>query len=251
MPDNLEDQLKSAGLNNADAAKYATDFISGLKELGLTDTATPAPTPAVQVTSKSVSKALSQVGVRPNLVTKYSAVIDKAMAEYGIKTQNSRAMFLAQLLHESAMLTAVIENLNYSELNLAKVFKNYFDRASAKRYARQPQRIANRVYANRMGNGNEDSGDGWKYRGRGFIQLTGKDNYVACGKALGVDLIKNPDYLLTPEGAARSAGWFWSSRKLNRSGDVGDIISNTKLINGGTNGLDHRTSLYKKLLPFV
>jgi putative chitinase len=173
------------------------------------------------------------------------------MIEFEINTPKRQAMFLAQLLHESALLTATIENLNYSELGLVKVFKNYFDRNSAKRYARQPEKIANRVYANRMGNGNEMSGDGWRFRGRGLIQLTGKDNYIACGKGLGVDLLKNPDYLLTTEGSTRSAGWFWKSRNLNRTADAGDILANTKIINGGTNGLEHRTSLYRKLLTLL
>jgi putative chitinase len=160
-------------------------------------------------------------------------------------------MFLAQVLHESAMLSATVENLNYSELNLAKVFINYFDRNTAKKYARQPQKIANRVYANRMGNGDEISGDGWKFRGRGLIQLTGKANYIACGRNLGIDLIKNPDYLTTPEGAARSAGWFWQSHNLNKTADVGDVTGNTRIINGGNRGVDHRAELYRRLLSLL
>jgi putative chitinase len=149
------------------------------------------------------------------------------------------------------MFSASIENLNYSELGLSKVFKNYFDRNTAKKYARQPERIANRVYANRMGNGNEMSGDGWRYRGRGLIQLTGKENYLKCGKGLGVDLLKNPDYLLTPIGATRSAGWFWNSKNLNRTADAKDIVANTKIINGGLKGLAHRQELYNKLLNII
>lgn len=266
MGENLKDQLLRTGLSEEEAGKLADNFVEGLKELGLSDTPaeeTPPTAPGVVIptlttatdagfrTRKGISPALLAVGVRQDLVKKYAPVLEKAMEEYGVKTQNSTAMFLAQLLHESAMLTAVVENLNYSELNLVKVFKKYFDRNTAKFYARKPEKIANRVYANRMGNGNEESGDGFRYRGRGFIQLTGKANYIACGQGLGIDLIKNPDYLLTAEGAARSAGWFWKSRNLSRSGDMGDIISNTKLINGGLNGLEHRVSLYKKLLPLV
>jgi putative chitinase len=241
------------GMNPEDAKKNADGFVTGLKELGLSDsTSTPEPVPAVaRTTGSNTQKALTALGVRPELVKKYVPSIDKAMAEFSVTTKDRQAMFLAQLLHESAMLTATIENLNYSELGLAKVFKKYFDRNTAKKYARQPERIANRVYANRMGNGDEMSGDGWKYRGRGLIQLTGKDNYVACGNGLGVDLIKNPDYLLTPDGSARSAGWFWKTRKLNTSADAKDILTNTKLINGGTNGLEHRTELYRKLLTLL
>lgn len=244
---NLEQQFLSMGMSPEDAKKNASNFVAGLQELGLSDTTSPEPIQAVQQYNK-LATTLLKVGVRSTLVQTYAKHLDKAMIESNIRTKNQQAMFLAQILHESAMLSAVVENLNYSELNLTKVFKKYFDRTTAKKYARQPQKIANRVYANRMGNGNEMSGDGWKYRGRGLIQLTGKENYINCGKDLGVDLIKNPDYLITPEGAARSAGWFWRKNKLNFSADKGDIITNTKIINGGSNGLEHRALLYKKLL---
>ncbi len=240
------------GMEPDEAKKNADNFVSGLKELGLSD-GTAELTPAVAKTTivSNTQRALTALDVRADLIRKYTPSIDKAMIEFGITTKNSRAMFLAQLLHESAMLTATIENLNYSELGLVKVFKNYFDRNTAKRYARQPERIANRVYANRMGNGDEMSGDGWRFRGRGLIQLTGKDNYLACSKGIEVDLLKNPEYLLTPEGSTRSAGWFWKSRNLNRSADAGNIVENTRIINGGKNGLDHRVSLYNKLLKLV
>lgn len=248
---NLEDQFLNMGMSPEEAKKHAENFVTGLKELGLSD-ATPEPIPVVAKTSNSKTQsALIAVGVRPELARKYSASLDKAMSEFDVNTKNRQTMFLAQLLHESNMLTDLTENLNYSELGLVKVFKNHFDRNSAKRYARQPERIANRVYANRMGNGNEMSGDGWRFRGRGLIQLTGRENYVNCGKGLGVDLLKNPDYLLTPEGSARSAGWYWKSRKLNSSADAKDITTNTRIINGGSNGLEHRTSLYRKLLTLL
>jgi putative chitinase len=180
------------------------------------------------------------------LAQAYGPALEKAMAEFKITGKNPSAMFIAQVLHESSRLTAVRENLNYSELGLITTFKKYFDRNIAKRYARQPEKIANRVYANRMGNGNENSGDGWKYRGRGLIQLTGKDNYTDCGRALGKDLIKDPGYLETTEGAARSAAWFWHSRGLNKSANAGDIKSNTRIINGGLKGYDDRVNLYNK-----
>lgn len=247
---NLEEQFLAMGMNADEAKKNADSFVSGLKELGLSDGDTPDMT-QIAYKPNVLENALLRVGVRPALVQRYSKMLDKTMLEYAVVTRNQRSMFLSQLLHESAMMTAIIENLNYSELGLMKVFKKYFDRNSAKRYARQPERIANRVYANRMGNGNEDSGDGWRFRGRGLIQLTGRENYIACGKGLGIDLIKDPDYLLTPEGSTRSAGWFWKSKKLGESADRGDVVTNTKIINGGTNGLAHRIDLYNKLLPLM
>lgn len=247
---NLEQQFLSMGMDPVDAKKNADNFVTGLKELGLSDSET---TDAVQISHKNnkLASVLSKVGVRLSLVETYSSHLDNAMTKAGILTKNQKCMFLAQVLHESAMLSTAIENLNYSELNLVKVFKKYFDRNTAKKYARQPQKIANRVYANRMGNGDEMSGDGWKYRGRGLIQLTGKENYINCGKDLGVDLIKNPDYLTNPVGAAMSAGWFWRKNKLNFSAEKGDIITNTKIINGGSNGLNHRINLYQKLLNLM
>lgn len=247
---NLEQQFLSMGMSPDDAKKNADSFVTGLKELGLSDTETPATVQIVQKNNK-LANILSKVGVRPTLAETYSSHLDKAMTKSSILTKNQKSMFLAQTLHESAMLSDVTENLNYSELNLAKVFKKYFDRNTAKIYARNPEKIANRVYANRMGNGNEMTGDGWKYRGRGLIQLTGKENYINCGKDLGVDLIKNPDYLTTPVGAAMSAAWFWRKNKLNFSAEKGDIVTNTKIINGGSNGIDHRINLYQKLLNLM
>lgn len=244
----LEKQFLSMGMTPAQAKEHADNFVKGLKELGLSDDKVETNN-YVEIVKKNnkLDSILLKVGVRPTAVQRYSTALDQAMVEFGIDTSRRKSMFLAQILHESGMLSAVEENLNYSEQGLLKTFKKYFDRTRAARYARNPQKIANRVYANRMGNGNEDSGDGWRFRGRGLIQLTGKNNYIACGKELGVDLIKNPDYLLTPEGAARSAGWFWETNKLNRTADIRDIQGNTKIINGGFKGLDHRVSLYNKL----
>ena len=172
--------------------------------------------------------------------------------EVNFSTLNRRAAFLAQCGHESAGFSRVTENLNYSAEGLNKVFRKYFPTVeSAKLYARQPQKIANRVYANRMGNGNESSGDGWKYRGRGFIQLTGKFNYHNCGIDIGVDLVNKPEYLETMEGALKSAMWYWNKRKINVFADKNDIVGMTKAINGGTIGLEDRRHHYeiaKKLL---
>ena len=243
----LEKQLLAMGMSPEEAKKYANNFVVGLKELGFTEQESKPEILQAIYNSDRIGKLLLKVGVRPNLVQKYSKNIDHAMTEFFIDTDDRQRMFLTQILHESDMLTATVENLNYSELGLLKVFKKYFDASRAKKYARNPQKIANRVYANRMGNGNEDSGDGWKFRGRGLIQLTGRDNYKRCGDELGIDLIKDPSYLETPEGAARSAGWFWLENKLNQSADKKDIETNTRIINGGTKGLDQRKALYQRL----
>jgi putative chitinase len=155
------------------------------------------------------------------------------------------ASFLAQVAHESGGFNFTKENLNYSADGLQKVFGKYFpDAATANSYARQPEKIANRVYANRMGNGNEASGDGYKFCGRGLIQLTGRDNYTKYAAAVKRELDDAVAYLETPAGAASSAGWFWDINKLNEFADKDNIIGMTKRINGGTNGLDDRLHLY-------
>ena len=174
--------------------------------------------------------------------------LNAAMDEFEINTPQRRAMFLAQCCHESGHFRAVSENLNYKAESLSKVFPKYFKDVDPNDYAKQPEKIANRVYGNRMGNGDETSGDGYRFRGRGYIQLTGKSNYVACSEDLEVDLIDNPDYLTSPEGAARSAAWFWDSRDLNEVADAGDILTCTKKINGGTIGLEERKELYEEAL---
>lgn len=250
----LAAQFIAMGIPPDQAKQYADNFVKGLTELGLSDVQTTPPTPdLITLVQKNnpFDTALLKVGVRPTNVSLYRAALDSAMTKSNIGTKNRKAMFLAQVLHESNMLSTVTENLNYSEKGLLAVFGRYFNSSNVRSYARNPQKIANRVYASRMGNGNEASGDGWKFRGRGLIQLTGKENYINCGKSIGVDLVAKPDHLATPAGAAASAAWFWNMRGLNKSADAGDIRTNTKLINGGFKGLDHRTSLYQKLLPLV
>jgi putative chitinase len=144
------------------------------------------------------------------------------------------------------MFSAVSENLNYKAETLTKVFPKYFRDVNPDDFAKQPEKIANRVYASRMGNGDEESGDGFRFRGRGLIQLTGKSNYTRCGEALGKDLTTDSDYLSTPEGAARSAAWFFQENGCNETADADDVIKTTKIINGGTIGLEERTELYNK-----
>jgi putative chitinase len=178
----------------------------------------------------------------------FAEPISLTCEEFDIMTPQRAAAFIAQVGHESGNLKFVKENLNYSAQGLVKIFPKYFNAETANHYNRNPEAIANRVYANRMGNGDEASGDGWRFRGRGLIQLTGHDNYVKCGAGLNVDLINDPTYLETPEGAARSAGWFWNSRNLNSLADAGDIKTMTKKINGGFIGLEDRIKHYEHAL---
>lgn len=183
---------------------------------------------------------------------KFTPHLNAACAEYGIDTPLRVAGFLAQVGHESGQLNYVRENLNYKAESLMKYWKKYFPTiALAAQYEKNPSKIGSRVYADRMGNGNEASGDGYSFRGRGLIQITGKTNYTLCGKGIGKDLIADPAYLETDEGAARSAGWFWHSRNINAAADAKDIVKMTRLVNGGKNGLEDREKLYKKALEVL
>ncbi len=175
-------------------------------------------------------------------INHYLNALNTEMPEYDINTSLRVAHFIAQLAHESGSFKYSSENLNYSAKALRSVFGKYFPTDElAEEYARNPERIANRVYANRMNNGNEASGDGWKYRGRGLIQLTGKENYTKCGDTLKIDLVNKPDLLAQDANAAVAAAiWFWDSRKLNTYADQDNIKTITKLINGGYNGLEDR-----------
>ncbi len=172
--------------------------------------------------------------------------------DYEINTPKRMAAFIAQCAHESAGFMILTENLNYKWQTLRKIFPKYFpDDATAQRYASMPNKqeaIANKVYANRMGNGPEESGDGYKYRGRGLIQLTGKQNYSWFAASLEISPEEATEYLGTFEGAAQSACWFWETNKLNQWADKGDIVTLTKRINGGTIGLDDRIKHYEHAL---
>lgn len=183
------------------------------------------------------------------LLAEYLEPLNAAMENFEINTPERIAMFMSQIGHESAGLKRTQENLNYSAERLRQVFPRYFPTPNdAANYARNPAKIANRVYGNRMGNGPEASGDGFRYRGRGFIQLTGKNNYQAFASDNNLTLDEAVEYLETPEGAAWSAGWFWSKRNINEPADNGDVRTVTKLINGGTIGLEHRAKLYEEAL---
>lgn len=173
--------------------------------------------------------------------------LNHACQRFDITTAGRAAAFVAQIGHESMSFARMSENLNYSAEGLKATFPKYFPTPDLRAaYARQPQRIANRVYANRMGNGNEASGDGWRYRGRGFIQLTGRVNYDAFASYMEMTLPDVIAYLETRDGAAMSAGWYWASRGLNQYADQGRFKELTIKINGGTHGYDDRLAHYTK-----
>lgn len=170
---------------------------------------------------------------------------------YGIDTPVRQAAWLAQVLHESGQLSIVEENLNYSAEGLLRTFPKYFNPTTAAEFAHKPERIANRVYGGRMGNGPDETGDGWRYRGRGLIQLTGKENYRAATGGLGINLVGMPEILLQDRPAAMSAGWFWESRNLNALADAGRFEDITRAINGGLIGQAERLSLWRKAKTFL
>jgi len=184
-----------------------------------------------------------------DIIQKFVDPLNEMLEFYEINTPQRIAMFLAQVGHESGGLRTTKENLNYSAQGLRKTFSKYFTSdAIANDYAKKPEKIANRVYANRMGNGDEASGDGYRYCGRGLIQLTGKQNYEAFAKDMEMDFAEATEWLSTDEGACWSAGWFWDSRELNQWADKGDIVTVTKKINGGTIGLEDRKAHYQAAL---
>lgn len=187
-----------------------------------------------------------------NIDAWYEAMV-KIFPKYGINTPNRIAGFVAQCGHESLNFTVLEENLNYKAATLEKLFSKYFSKAgrNAAEYEKKPEKIANVIYASRMGNGDTASGDGYKFRGRGIIQLTGRDNYTNFGKSVS----KSPDeviaYLGTLDGALESACWYWNSRKINDACDANDITKMTKLVNGGTIGLEDRKKHYEHNLAVL
>jgi len=172
---------------------------------------------------------------------KYNTLLN----QYGINNKLRTCHFLAQIEHESG-LKPISENLNYSAERLLVIFPKYFNKETALACARKPEMIANIVYANRMGNGGVTSGDGWKYRGRGFLQITGKENYENLYKSTGINCINNPDILLNEADAMISALWFWNKKGLNIFADEDNISTITKRINGGFIGIEHRKELLFK-----
>jgi putative chitinase len=181
---------------------------------------------------------------------KWLAPLEETFAKYDISTPERQAAFIGQCAHESGNFKTLQENLNYSAEGLMKTWPSRFPtKEVADQYARQPAKIAGKVYNGRLGNTSEEEAS--RYLGRGLIQLTGKENYVNCGLGLGVDLVGNPDWLLDPKYAALSAGWFWNKKGLNSLADASDIETMTKRINGGLIGLDDRKAKIAKALSVL
>lgn len=185
---------------------------------------------------------LRQLGIDPNLVDPFNETFQR----FGILTPAQQASWIGQCGHECGNFRIMEENLNYRAPTLLKLFPKTpkrqwgFTPEEAVAYEKQPQKIANRIYSNRMGNRDEASGDGWRFRGSGFLQLTGHANFYHAGQALGVDFVMQPELVRTPMYAAQTAGWFWQTHKLNQYADNGDFVTMTKRINGGTIGLEDR-----------
>ncbi len=185
---------------------------------------------------------LRELKIDPNLVDPFNETFQR----FGILTPAQQASWIGQCGHECGNFRILEENLNYRAPTLLKLFPKTpkrqwgFTPEEAAAYEKQPQKIANRIYSNRMGNRDEASGDGWRFRGSGFLQLTGHSNFYHAGQALGVDFVMQPELVRTPMYAAQTAGWFWQTHKLNQYADSGDFVTMTKRINGGTIGLEDR-----------
>lgn len=177
--------------------------------------------------------------------------LNDTFARFNIATPKQQAAFIGQCQHECNNFKTLQESLNYRPETLAKLWPQRFPMDIANEYAHKEQRIANKVYANRMGNRDEQSGDGWRFHGRGCIQLTGHDSYFHAGRALGVDFVSNPDMVADPKWAALTAGWFWSTHNCNALADASDWTALTKKINGGTFGLEERIRNINKALYYL
>ena len=183
---------------------------------------------------------------------KWLGPLEETFAKYDISTSQRQSSFIGQCAHESGNFRILEENLNYSAARLMAVWPSRFPSLDvAEQYANNPEKLANKIYSGRMGNGNEESGEGYAYRGRGLLQMTGKEAYANCGSGLGMDFLSNPDLLSTPEYACLSAGWFWGKRGLNVLADSKDYETMTKRINGGLNGLDDRKAKIVKALSVL
>lgn len=237
--------LKNLNPQIPDINRISVGQVVNLPDMAATPQVITVPSPNLPVNNTSSSITPEQLhAIIPTLSlsrsTELCNPLNQSMQEFSINTPARQCAFLAQAAHESCGFSACVENLNYSADGLLKTFPKYFTSNIVAQYARNPQKIASRAYANRMGNGDEASSDGWRYRGRGFFQLTGKNNYQACSNALKVDFINHPELLEEPLNAFRSAGWYWTSRNLNPLADIGDFLGITRKINGGINGLDAR-----------
>ena len=198
---------------------------------------------------------LAQIIPKNPYIDQWCSALNKLLPDYGIDTPQRVAAFLAQCAHESGGFVFLKENLNYRAASLRKIFPKYFPTdVLAEQYASLPNKaeaIANRIYANRMGNGPEESGDGYRYCGRGLIQLTGKDNYTRYAQSTEQTVEEASEHLTTFEGCVQSAAWFWEANNLNQYADSGDILTMTKRINGGTIGLEDRKAHYTHALQVL
>ena len=236
------------------------DNIKGLfGSLNNTANAAPTTTPTVPVQTLPVPGTITAIqlhAIMPycpqNELQPFAQYLSAAMQEGQITTVQRMACFLGQIAYESNQLRAWVEDLNYSVNALMATWPRTFPTAViASQYAMQPQKLANHIYANRIGNGPEVSGDGWNYRGRGPIQLTGKANYQAAGQFLSVDLVANPDWVASSAQGFRVAVWYWTTHNLNQYADANDIISITRAINGGTLGLQAREAYTQQALAVL
>lgn len=208
--------------------------------------------------AEGISSAFSSINASKHPLAKHipiSVIAEfESLQKFGIDTNLRLCHFLAQCAHESNNFKTKVENLNYSEAALKSVFGKYFPDNLAAKFARQPEKIANRVYANRMGNGDEASGDGWKYRGRGFIMTTGKNNYKAFSDFAKVDAVSQPN-LISEKYSLQSGAFFWMKNNISKIADEGssdEVVKKiTKVINGGYNGLHDRTEYFKKFIKIV
>jgi len=182
----------------------------------------------------------------------WHSALERCLPDYEINTPARVSAFLAQCAHESGQFKFLKENLNYRAESLCRVWPKYFPNIDiARQYAQKPEMIANRAYGGRMGNGPEETGDGWKFCGRGLIQLTGRNNYQAFADSIETPIEDIPEYLQTFEGAVQSACWFWENNNLNVFADKGDMLNLTKRINGGTLGLEDRMKHYNHILHIL
>jgi putative chitinase len=199
----------------------------------------------VELTSTIVAAACGSTQLR---AAQWTAPLQTACDRFDLGTEMRVAAFLANVGVESARLTSVVENMNYSAEGLLSTFPSHFTEAEAQEYAHQPPRIANRVYADRNGNGDDASGDGWTYRGRALLQISGRRNYQLCGLGIGLDLVNHPELLEQPANAALAAGWYWASRKLNTYADGGLFLQVCKTINLGSSGAPGTPGSYSQRL---
>ncbi|PYY72184.1 glycoside hydrolase family 19 [Pseudomonas jessenii] len=200
------------------------------------------------ITSQQLLQILPSAGPVAGV---FVSALNDAMARFKIEGRLRVAAFLAQVGHESGQLRTLVENLNYSAEGLIRTWPKRFNLLTATSVARKPEQIANIVYASRLGNGPAATGDGWRYRGRGLIQVTGWVNYQACGSALSLDLLTKPELLEQPIYAALSAAWFWSSNGLSELADAERFEAITRKVNGGLNGQADRLAIYKRALEVL